>query len=161
MPVTTAFFPTLIHHTLLSHFAMDYASKALQFTKKAFDLSVASTTNVLKARITRAFLHNVGRASDPTCPEGIVRLHQLCKACTLFTQRSVALSWLDDSNPRTDWPPQERYRLCTVAHLQRLNGRCHFCTVLYTFVGRVREPGRHWDIDKSWLYLEIQDDHKP
>lgn len=161
--------------------------KTIHFTKKAFDstkwtlrsigetfrstkeefeedvyLSLASATNVLEARTTERLLHDERHASAPTtCPEGYARLHELCKACTLFTQRSVALSWLDSSKPRSDWPPRERYRLCTVAHLRRFNGECHFCTVLHFFVSRLLSPKKVEDSDKSWVYLKISRYREP
>jgi hypothetical protein len=161
--------------------------KTIHFTRKAFDstkwtlrstgetfrstkeefeedvyLSLASATNVLEARTTERPLHDERHASAPTtCPEGYARLHELCEACALFTKRSVALSWLDGSKPHSDSPPRERYRLCTVAHLRRSNGHCHFCTVLHFFVSRLLSPRKVEDSDKSWLYIRILSDHEP
>jgi hypothetical protein len=126
-------------------------------------LGLATASNALEACTPKRLLCDVGSASAPTiCSEDNVRLHELCKACTLYTQRSVALSWLDGSKSRSDWPPRERYRLCTVAHLRRLNGRCHFCTSLYHFVSRwVSHWGVTENVHKSWLYLRIWPHHKP
>jgi hypothetical protein len=139
---------------------VDYISKTLRSIKDATQesiyLSLASITNALEACTTERLLRDVGRASAPSdCPEGNVRLHELCKSCTLFSQRSAALSSLDDSNSRPDWPPQQRYRLCTVAHLRRLNGRCHFCTILHSLVSRLISLGIVKIVDKSWLDLCI------
>lgn len=132
--------------------------------QEAFYLRLASVTNALEARTAKLLLRDVGRASAPNeCPEGNVRLHDLCKTCTRFSQHSVALRWLDDSNPHSNRPPRERYRLCTVTHLRRWNGRCHFCTSLYFFVSWFQRviPRRLENWDKEWLYLYIDPDCKP
>jgi hypothetical protein len=147
-------------------YTLVYTSKTFRFTKKAVQEAVylvgASATNALEACTTTRLLPDIGGTStSTTCPEGNVRLHELCKACTLFTQRSVAPSWLDGSNPRSDWPSRENYRLCTVGHLRRLNGLCHFCTALYFFVSRLLSSGKVGNVDKSWLYLCFVPYHKP
>jgi hypothetical protein len=142
----------------------DYIFKILRSINEAILLGLAFATNALEACTTKRLLREVGCTPAPSiCPEGNVRLHELCKACTLFTRCSVAPGWLDGSNPHSDWPPRERYRLCTVAHLRRLNERCHFCTALYYFVLRLESStfGKVGTLDNRWLYLCIQPDHKP
>lgn len=144
----------------------DYIFQTFNYTKNAIRepiyLGLESATDALEIRTTKRLLRDVGRASSPSeCPEGNVRLHELCKACKLFTRRSVTLSWLDGCKRRSDWPPRECYRLCTVAHLQRFDGSCHFCTALYHFVSQVKSLGTVKIGDKSWLYLSIVNDHKP
>jgi hypothetical protein len=143
-------------------------SSTKEVIQETLRLGIGHATNSLEARTVRQLLHDVGRtsalghASAPViCPEDHVKLHELCKACKLFTQRAVALKWLDDSIPHSNWPPRERYRLCTVAHLQRLNGRCHFCTTLYYFVARLKSYGSDGDLDNNWLYFDILQGHKP
>jgi hypothetical protein len=139
---------------------MDYISKALRSTKNTIQnpiyFGLASATNVLEARTTERLLRDERHASAPgECPEGNVRLHELCKACTLFTQRSVDLSRVDGSNYDSAWLPVERYRLCTVGHLRRLNGRCHLCTALYYLVSRSTSSGPVGSVDRNWLYLSV------
>lgn len=133
-----------------------FIKKTFSFSKDAIQkhvyLGLASATNAVEGFTTKELLPGVGCASAHSeCPKGNVRLHELCKACTLFSRRTVALGWLDGSHPHSDWPPRKRYRLCTVAHLRRLNGRCHLCTALYYFVSRAAAE----NADTSWVYLEI------
>lgn len=120
---------------------MDYISKTLRSTKDAIQGAIyPSLASATKCNVT---------------------LHELCKSCKLFAQRSVALSWLDGSHPHSDWPPLESYRLCTVAHLRQLNGRCHFCTILHFFLSRLISLGILETVDKSWLDLRILPNKTP
>ncbi|KAF7677344.1 hypothetical protein GT037_004203 [Alternaria burnsii] len=138
----------------LSYALNYYISETKDVIRKPIYLGLASATNALEACTTNRLLRDVGRSSAPSiCPEGNVRLHELCKACALFAQRSVALNWLDRSNPRTAWPPRGRYQLCTVAHLRRLNGHCHLCTICYFLV--VKSSWTPGDLYNNWIYLEI------
>jgi hypothetical protein len=145
----------------------DYVYKIIHSPKDAIQEpiypSLASATDAAEAHPTERLSSDVGRASTPTtCPEGTVRLHVLCESCTLFAQHSVTLSWLDGSNPHSYRPPRERYRLCTVAHLRRLDGRCHLCTALCFFVSSwISRHEITENVDKSWLYLGIWSGYKP
>jgi hypothetical protein len=144
------------------HRLRDHIFQTLNYTKDAIHLGLASATDAPEIRTTKRLLRDVGRASSPSeRSEGNVRLHELCEACTLFSQQSVTMSWLDDRKCHSDWPPQECYRLCTVAHLRRSNGHCHLCTALYYFVSQMKSFGTVRIGDKSWLYLDIVSNHKP
>lgn len=135
----------------------------MEHISRAVHSVFASAMNRTEARNKKDLLNDAGRTPFPSeYPEGSVTLHKLCNACITFTQSSRAIKWLDESQFDSPWPPRVDHRLCTVAHLRRLNGHCHLCTILYFYVTHTRTyQDQAQDLDKQWLYLDISSVWKP
>jgi len=62
----------------------------MQRVSKAVHPVVASAGNALEARSPKNLLDKVGRNMPASaCPNGAVKLHELCELCTMFAEPSV------------------------------------------------------------------------